>query len=490
MDARYLTSPETNLVCQAIFAATVTLGRPDPFLARELAEGAMHFLAKESTAYSEAEVRDEIIKLVRELGHAQLANAIDNYPPTQCQTNRSTPYWPTVDYESPGDNTAKLMAATYPPDLIAACDAGLIGVLDIDLRDRMIGGVIERPGDCRRVDWTDRLTLIRHRFGRFVVFDGVEFYLGAASPRGWIEEMAFALEQTDLRAVLNLNSQAASGNDVTLYSPRQRSLWDLDELEPMRELLAAGLSHPRLNNRVHWRWHLGRSDFDPPRQQVLAWAIGQCVKAVNMTLVFDRPGQPVSLASGIDRNTPAIAQRVEISLSNLLNYLGPDVEFHQFQAKCGSLLRQAAVAGSAKLAHIRSHGSQELRAAFRAERSGQRLTVRGLNETARHFAQAGNKQPENVRRKLVLALSSSVAGDIHPPVRLHLPDLRLKCDFSDARGLDATVAEIISSGSTDVEVLTGPEFAGQLVSLVEMLWRSTGVATVRLRLPPAGGISH
>src|SRR2546430_2377963 len=69
--------PEADAICQAIFAGTVALGRPDPFLARELADGAMHFIALDGDPLSIDAVRETVVKVVRELGHPRLAQTIN-----------------------------------------------------------------------------------------------------------------------------------------------------------------------------------------------------------------------------------------------------------------------------------------------------------------------------------------------------------------------------------------------------------------------------
>ena len=38
---------DADRICQTLFAATDELGRPDAFLARELTDGVVHFLAEE-----------------------------------------------------------------------------------------------------------------------------------------------------------------------------------------------------------------------------------------------------------------------------------------------------------------------------------------------------------------------------------------------------------------------------------------------------------
>src|SRR4029077_20572919 len=67
---------EADKISQALFAATDSLGRPDPFLARELTDGVLHFLAAEGdgTIPRTAQVADLVVKVVREFGQPALAH--------------------------------------------------------------------------------------------------------------------------------------------------------------------------------------------------------------------------------------------------------------------------------------------------------------------------------------------------------------------------------------------------------------------------------
>src|ERR1700736_2891490 len=68
---------EADKISRALFAATEGLGRPDAFLARELTDGVVHFLAVESDGKvpRTAQVAELIVKVVRELGQPAVARA-------------------------------------------------------------------------------------------------------------------------------------------------------------------------------------------------------------------------------------------------------------------------------------------------------------------------------------------------------------------------------------------------------------------------------
>src|SRR3954470_8498181 len=72
---------EADRISRALFAASEELGRPDAFLARELADGAAHFLAAECAGQipTTQQIADAVVKIVRELGQPALAAAFASH---------------------------------------------------------------------------------------------------------------------------------------------------------------------------------------------------------------------------------------------------------------------------------------------------------------------------------------------------------------------------------------------------------------------------
>jgi hypothetical protein len=66
---------EADKISQSVYAATEELGQPSAFLARELTDGVLHFLAAEVGADppTTLQIADLVAKVVRELGHPSLA---------------------------------------------------------------------------------------------------------------------------------------------------------------------------------------------------------------------------------------------------------------------------------------------------------------------------------------------------------------------------------------------------------------------------------
>src|SRR5262249_57925172 len=72
---------DADKISRALFAAAESLGRPDAFLARELADGVVHFLTAESEGVTPTteQISELVIKVVRELGQPALAEAFARF---------------------------------------------------------------------------------------------------------------------------------------------------------------------------------------------------------------------------------------------------------------------------------------------------------------------------------------------------------------------------------------------------------------------------
>src|SRR5260370_137573 len=70
---------EAARISRALFAASERCGQPDAFLARELADVAVHFLAEETEGITPTteQVREVVVKVLRELKQIPLAGAFE-----------------------------------------------------------------------------------------------------------------------------------------------------------------------------------------------------------------------------------------------------------------------------------------------------------------------------------------------------------------------------------------------------------------------------
>src|SRR3989442_93704 len=72
---------EADKISRALFAATEALVRPDAFLARELADGVVHFLTEENSGATPTteDIAELVAKVVRELGQPALAETFADF---------------------------------------------------------------------------------------------------------------------------------------------------------------------------------------------------------------------------------------------------------------------------------------------------------------------------------------------------------------------------------------------------------------------------
>src|ERR1700722_13424434 len=104
-----LTPFDADQICQSLFAAGEQLGCPDAFLAREMTDSVVHFLADEadSGTVSTTQIAEVVEKVVRELGQPELARAYAERSPES--TVEPTPPHPSTP------NIARLVQESVTP---------------------------------------------------------------------------------------------------------------------------------------------------------------------------------------------------------------------------------------------------------------------------------------------------------------------------------------------------------------------------------------
>ena len=82
---------EADHISRSLFAAGERIGKPDPFMARELTDSVLHFLADESLGQtpSTAQIFELVVKVVRELGQPELSRELARVPAKAKQPLRS-----------------------------------------------------------------------------------------------------------------------------------------------------------------------------------------------------------------------------------------------------------------------------------------------------------------------------------------------------------------------------------------------------------------
>jgi hypothetical protein len=423
---------EADKISQALFAASEAMGKPDAFLARELTDGILHFLARETgaTIPTTAEVAELVIKIVRELGQPGLSQAFADGNRRRLRSS-ATPA-PSAAAPEEGtvltrvriaDHPAQVVRhclreyslhAIYARDLVAAHREGLLTLLGLETPLELAGCIFDLAG--RRLDhgsaesraWAhsrrpgalvQAIQEMRSRAGSFLVIDGPEHVLTPFASAGDLAknsgELGAGLEATGLAAVINLNcAQSPTWAEEHAEGPlfaEQRRPAPPSHLEEFRAVLLEHLLRPALAGRVRIDWHLGERDFESSEPDArLERLARQALDSPALGFAFDRLQRTPSLAEGIDRKHPAVLQGVGLHLDHLLEL--PDVggEPARLLLKLPSLVRMAVSAGVQKRNFLRRRtpAQDPLARGFLLERARLVVVPVGLEATVR--ALAGN----------------------------------------------------------------------------------------------------
>lgn len=338
-------------IAQAIFAATAALGQPDAFLARELAEGVVHFLDRSANDLRPSELRDAITTVIRALGQPRIADRLV----------LGVEEHPVAASERTGCPEAPLAEQVFPSNLWAAQEAGLIHIGDPDHVNLLVGGVIEPAGEwVAGIDWVRRILEARERFSRFVVLERLGRHIGDRECPDWLGEVVAGLRAAGLVAVCHLND-APENVAGPLFAPRQPTLWGDDESDLPWRFLAALRLIRRAPVRIFWH-----DDGDEDR---LADALRLAFGLGGLTMLPSSAGGRPWRAIGLPSGHPAVSQTVSVSLAALREYVSPDATGATFLEKCRCLIRLGLAVGHAKRSHLRRLDAPALREGFLIERS-------------------------------------------------------------------------------------------------------------------------
>lgn len=367
---------EADKISRALFAASEEVGRPDAFLARELTDGVVHFLAAEADneTPTTAQVAELVVKVVRELGQPALAGAFADFAdrrerrreePPGPEPTRPDPEIPLrFSARDPLPLILKECARTYTRhavfarDIVAAHDDGLLTLTGLEAPLRLArctpGPPAGRPyGLLESVEDAAR-------FASGLVLDGPEYALAAADRQDaadFARELGAGLRLTGLSAVVNLNAAepppwAGELGDGPLFAGARRAA-PPERLADLADALVAEVGAAALACRVDW--HLAARDFRPESESRLLDLARRAAQGAALAFVFDRPRRPVALAEGADRAGPAVLMSVGLNLPRLAEQPGAGDDPERFLGKLGSLARLALSAGVQKRDFLRRH---------------------------------------------------------------------------------------------------------------------------------------
>jgi hypothetical protein len=408
---------DADKISRALFAAAEGLGRPDAFLARELADGVVHFLTAESEGATPTteQISELVIKVVRELGQPALAEAFalfaaqreriaprDGAAPSEAPrpAGPAAPPGEVLLRFTPGTPLSAVLPScvrdytlqtVFTRDLVSARDVGLLTLTGLESPAELAGCVLGPPLDPE-AGLISAIEELRRFVGRFVVLDGPEHLLaahGRPSVRDFARDLAIGLRLSGLHGIVNLNSAAppswagalAAG---PLFAGQQRTP-HAEQLRELADELVQELSHPThsisCTGAVRVDWHLGERDLgteSATRERLQRLAL-LALEDTPLSFVFDRPRRPTALAEGVDRQHPAALLTVGLHLPRLAAQPGIDGDANKFLPKLGSLARLALSAGVQKREYLR----RLERGRSRPEGDGPALTSGFLLDRAR-----------------------------------------------------------------------------------------------------------
>lgn len=386
---------EPERITRQLFAATERIGTPNAFLARELTESILHFLVADSDGpiSTPEQIADVACKVIRELGHRELARSYKDRHLTSTTGRGNRPVAPRSAISD--------VDAVFSRELIHAHSEGLIELSGLNAPSKLAGLVVIVPLD----DVHERIETARHIAGEFIALDGPEYELQsiAGEPSGivrhFLQQLSVASRQFGLRVVLNLNASAPSRH-AAAHGPLFGGTED-GQVASRRVELARELAEQAHGFGLTIWWH-----SRPKEGAVTDQSIFGRMQS-NFEVVFDR-GDIVQLGPGIDRRSPAALLQVGINLGRMVEILGgPPVDPAVLLTKVASLTRFAKTAAHAKLDFLRKHGRPELREGFLLERARLLLSPLRLEETSR----ASDRSPAELAKEIIQTIRSAAEKD-------------------------------------------------------------------------------
>lgn len=532
---------DADRISRSLFAATESLGRPDAFLARELTDGVLHFLAAEvgGRTPTTADVAEVVVKVVRELGHSPLARAFAEHARQRAAgrtATRERPRDPIADLVEAQRSSADLLAdvgraclreyavrRVFAPHVIAAQGDGLLTLTGLGAPFEIAGCVLGPvpAGDTPLAAVRAAATVA----GGFVAIDSPDHVLArsGASPgeaARYARDLALALDAVRLRGVVNLNcatpphwvEDLAEGPlfAARRSEPRAEERAGLADVL-LEQLLARAVPGLRID------WHLGEADLVADGR--LPDLARRALAGAPLTFVLDRPRRPVALAEGLDREHPVALLAIGLHLPRLFEHMllsppatgsdGSDAAegTARLLDKTTTLARLALSAAVQKRDFLRRHGPERpaVTRGFLLDRARLVVVPVGLEATVRSHLGQGLCEPNGggleCARRIVQRLRTVLQGDGQalaldtcldgppPGTRAELgPDHDVglgACDPAAAAKVQLRAAAALHTGSSGTAHLLAPPerplSAEEVTELVQYAWRHTPVARLCFR---------
>jgi hypothetical protein len=526
---------DADRICQSLFAATEHLRRPDLFLARELTDGVLHFLARENagdTPTSQA-VGELTVKVVRELRQPALAHAYDAWleqrqQERQTRADGTQPLAPVPEIsfrfspaQAPIDIQRELLRtyslhAIFSPDLVAAQREGLLTLHGLEAPAQIARCAADTSAPSNVADAgqgtiIERLLEANSVAGDLLVLDSPERLAWAGTGRDAAAALLHAVRvagrATGKSIHINLNCAAPPSWATELSGPlfaESSRQSEVDTRDALRDdLLESFANHALSQLPATVDWHVSERDFaSTTRRRWLVQMARAAVEGSSVTFAFDRPRSPVALGPGLDRQHSAVLMIVSIPLARLVDWPGVRGDADMFLKKLVSLARLARSAAMQKRHYLRrqrtDNQSADLGRGFLLERARLLVMPIGLAEAAQAMAGADSGSRFEFSRRVLQAVREVLRQEGRANLLDVCVDGSRKLVFGPDRDpvsadLGATPKQQLrAAGTLHADAGDGTAFvslssleppgADELFDLLLYSWRQTEIA--RLRFVP------
>ena len=418
---------EPEVICQDLFLASESLGESNSFLARELTEGVLFFMGSECNGEpTTQEMSELVVKVVRELGHPQLAERFlelrtrpEKLPRKEVSSSSPAPsrFREAVGQKISHFDLQRLSArealrqfsegSVYPRDLLSAASEGLLHLTDLE-NPLELSGWIFCP--TREKTLLEMVLDAREVAGQFLAVENLEELTEKCPSSILVREFLLGLKLSQFHAYVNLNRHIQ-----TPLERRESGLFQEEELswlEQVSESRSREMLQPLLNQPgITVYYHLRPTPEEPGKERDLAECL---LKSRNIEVVFDRRRRQALLAPGIDLRHSALLSCVGIHLGKLAEQLGGGEDIDLFLKKLGSLARFAKSVGHIRRKALRKYARPETLSGFLLERARLLIYPIDLEPTARKILGVGATSPSRTiefQVKLLKTIQEALAED-------------------------------------------------------------------------------
>jgi len=331
---------DADKIARVLFAAGEEDGRSDPFLARELADGVVHFLAGDLDGQTPTtdQVAEVVVKVVRELGHPHLAEVFAEFSRRRPRETPSEEGATRRNISLPVDTPLTQirndclrqysLQSVFSRDLAAAHRDDLLTLMELETPAELAACLLlssaTLPNLLPSLEDTSR------RAGEWIVIDGPEYALLSSTGKRlsrreigkraneWVQTLLLGLRLTGRKAILNLHVSPPPWADELAEGPLfagQSRIADNEDLPLLADAIREGLREA--GERVCLNWHLTEADFEANSRGRLLEVVRAALAGEPLAFTFDRPRRPVALAEGMDRRRPAVLMSIGLNLPRL-----------------------------------------------------------------------------------------------------------------------------------------------------------------------------